>query len=599
MAQRNTFNVDEKLETPFNLKHLMRTGKYIRRHKGKMILVLITSVICIVIALMGPLIIKAALELIEKASAGEILKVDAIKTLIFYGVLLLATIAGNIGLSSFRSVTMARVGQTIIYEIRRDLFAHLQELSFDYFDNRPAGKILIRVVHYINSVSDALSNGIINLILECLNIVIILIFMLVVSPSLTLVALAGLPVFAFAIFFIMPKQRRGWQNISNANSNMSAYVSESIDGAKITQVFTREKENMGIYKKLNKHYRRVWMKTMYPTHSLGVVVENISAIVVGGIYVVAVFVLNPAASFPVVITMGNYAARFWQPILNISSIYNTFINAVAYLERIFEAIDEPVTVADKEYAYSLPDISGAVSFKNVTFSYTEDTPNILENVNFSVDPGQSVALVGPTGAGKTTIINILARFYNLDSGDVLLDGHSINDVTGRSLRSRMGIMLQDSFIFSGTIADNVRYGKLDATDEEIEAACRAVYCHDYISSLPQGYQTVVGEKGSELSTGQRQLICFARTLISDPKILILDEATSSIDAKTESLLQQAIASVLKNRTSFIVAHRLSTIMDCDRIMYIANKGIAESGSHSELMELGGEYAKLYRHLSEM
>ena len=277
--------------------------------------------------------------------------------------------------------------------------------------------------------------------------------------------------------------------------------------------------------------------------------------------------------------------------MNLSNLYNTFINTIAYLERIFETMDEPVTVTDKENATEMPEIKGDVTFDHVTFGYEEGI-NILENLSFDVKAGQSIALVGPTGAGKTTIVNLISRFYNLNGGRLLIDGIDISDVTLKSLRSQMGIMLQDSVIFSGSIRDNIRYGRLDATNEEIEAACKVVGADEFINEMPDGYDTFVKERGSSLSQGQRQMIAFARTILADPKILVLDEATSSIDAKTERYIQHGIDHLLKGRTSFIIAHRLSTIKSCDKIMYISDKGIAESGTHDELMAKKGLYYKL-------
>ena len=290
--------------------------------------------------------------------------------------------------------------------------------------------------------------------------------------------------------------------------------------------------------------------------------------------------------------MTDYTARFWQPLMNLSNLMNNVINAVAYLERIFEMMDEPIDVKDAEDAKECPPINGDVHFENVTFAY-ESGINILENLSFDVKAGQSIALVGPTGAGKTTIVNLISRFYNLNSGTVRIDDSDISKVTLKSLRSQMGIMLQDSFIFSGTILDNIRYGKLDATMEECREACKIVGIDDWIMSQKNGYNTIVNERGGGLSQGQKQLIAFARTIVSNPRILVLDEATSSIDAKTERNLQNALNHLLKGRTSFIIAHRLSTIRNCDRIMYVSGKGITESGTHEELMAKQGDYYKLY------
>jgi len=313
----------------------------------------------------------------------------------------------------------------------------------------------------------------------------------------------------------------------------------------------------------------------------------------GAIYAVGLLLLGPTAvSVGTIVAMTSYAARFWQPIMNIANLFNDFINNIAYLERIFETLDEPVTVDDKNGAYEIGDIAGRVEFENVTFGY-EAGKDVLKNVSFTVNPGERIALVGPTGAGKSTIVSLISRFYNINDGRILIDGHDISEVTLKSLRSQMGIMLQDSFIFSGTIADNIRYGKLDASEEEIKAASRTVCADRFIRKTSDGYMTEVKERGALLSQGQKQLISFARTLLSDPKILILDEATSSIDVQTEKDLQEGLNELLKGRTSFIIAHRLSTIRNCDRIMYIDNKGITECGSHDELMAKKGDYYHLY------
>ena len=290
--------------------------------------------------------------------------------------------------------------------------------------------------------------------------------------------------------------------------------------------------------------------------------------------------------------ISSYASYFWQPIMNLGNIFNNFINNIAYLERIFETMDEPVTVKDAENAVKMPEIRGEVTFDHVNFSYDE-SKQILKDVSFTVKPGESVALVGPTGAGKSTIVNLISRFYNVNGGRVLIDGQDISQVTIHSLREQMGIMMQDSFIFSGDIEDNIRYGKLDATREEIVNASKTVCADEFISKMLDGYQTEVRERGSMLSQGQKQLISFARTLLSDPAILILDEATSSIDVQTEKALQTGLNAMLKGRTSFIIAHRLSTIRNCDKIMYIDNGGIMESGTHDELMAKKGYYYKLY------
>lgn len=589
---RNRYDVDEVLETPFDFAHLKRSFVYIKKYKGKMITALVLSVFAAISGLLGPLITQYALDnTIPQKNMGQLV----LLTLAFVG-----TIAVSITFSTIRSRIMTVVGQDIIFDIRTDLFKHLQELPFEYYDNRPHGKILIRVVNYVNSVSDMLSNGIINVILECLNMLFIMIFMFFVNVKLSLVVLSGLPIFAVIMMMIKKRQRKAWQDVSNKSSNLNAYLQENITGARVTQIFTREEENAQIFDRLSEKYRKSWINAVKYSNLVWPATDNVSTLVRAAIFVVGLLVLTPAAvSLGTIVAMTSYASSFWQPIMNLSNIFNNFINNIAYLERIFETLDEPATIADKPNAQDIGDITGEVKFDDVTFSY-EQGKTVLEHISFDVKPGESVALVGPTGAGKSTVVSLLSRFYDLDSGKITIDGKDISQATLHSLHSQMGIMLQDSFIFSGTIYDNIRYGRLDATEEEIREAAKIVCADEFINEMKDGYMTEVNERGSKLSGGQKQLISFARTLLSDPKILVLDEATSSIDARTEKLLQQGLQRLLVGRTSFIIAHRLSTIKNCDKIMYIDNKGIAECGTHDQLIAKKGEYYKLYtaQHMDE-
>lgn len=558
---------------------------YIRRKKKPMLIAFALSALSAAIALSAPLIMQHVVDVTIPAKD--------MGALAGWSLLMLATIVVSVILATIRSRIMTSVGQDIIFDIRTDLFKHLQELPFKYYDDRPQGKILIRVVNYVNGVSDVLSNGIINFILEIVNLIFIAVFMFAVDVRLSFIILAGLPVFLGVMLLIKTRQRRAWQAVSNKSSNLNAYLQESISGIGVTQMFSRETRNEGIFTRLAGNFRTAWMKALRYNILIPFSVDNLSTIVTAMIFLVGLLTLDPQnMTLGVILAMSSYAARFWQPILNLSNLYNNFINAVAYLERIFETLDEPVTVSDIPGAKALPPVQGRVTFDDVTFAYDPGL-NILENISFDVAAGESVALVGPTGAGKTTVVNLISRFYNLTGGRILIDGQDISQITLKSLRSQMGIMLQDSFIFSGTILDNIRYGRPDATEEEVIAAAKAVCADDFIREFDQGYQTEVNERGSKLSQGQRQLISFARTLLANPRILILDEATSSIDAQTERLLQKGLNELLKGRTSFIIAHRLSTVKNCDRIMYVSNKGIAESGSHDELIARRGLYHRLY------
>lgn len=581
---RNKFDVDETLETPFDFRHLKRALVYVKKYRKKMILALSLSAASVIIGLFSPVITQYALD--------NSIPNKNIPQLILMAVLLTITILVSVIFATIRSRIMTAVGQDIIFDIRTDLFEHLQRLSFEYYDSRPHGKILVRVINYVNSVSDILSNGIINFVLEIFNLVFIVIFMFIMHWQMALVIMTGVPLLALIIGLIKKRQRKAWQEVNNKSSNLNAYLHEGLVGAKVTQLFVREDENAEIYRGLSEAYREKWMKAVTYNNLLWPSVDTISAVISAAIYFCGLLVIGPAnISLGTIVAMGGYASRFWQPIMNLSNLFNNFVNGVSYLERIFETMDEPVKVKDKENASEMPEIKGDVKFDKVCFSYDESA-EILHDLSFDIKAGESVALVGPTGAGKTTIVNLISRFYDTTGGRVLIDGHDISEVTLKSLRSQMGIMLQDSVIFSGTVEDNIRYGKLDATSDEITRAIKTVRAEDFIENMG-GLSAPIIERGASLSQGQRQLIAFARTLLSDPKILILDEATSAIDAKTEKLLQDGLDMLLKGRTSFIIAHRLSTIRNCDKIMYVSNKGITECGTHDELIAKKGDYYKLY------
>ena len=585
MARRNTYKEDEILETPFDIRHLLRASEYIKKHAGKMILAFFLSGIAGIAALFGPKLVQLALDEAIPAKDVHMLYRLVIYAVTFYVI--------SVIFSTIRSRIMVNVSQDIIYQIRTDLFEHLQKLPFQYYDDRPHGKILVRVVNYVNSVSDMLSNGLINVILEIFNLIFIVVFMFLIDVKLSLVVLAGVPILAVFMFWIKNKQRVAWQAVSNKNSNLNAYLQENIVGARITQIFAREDENAEIFKELSARCRKTWMKAVSYSTLVWPGIDTISVLVRAAIFVFGLVIFSGGnETLGTIVAVSSYASRFWQPIMNLGNIFNNFINNMAYLERIFETMDEPIGVDDAPDAAPMNDINGEVTFENVSFSY-EPGKEILHNVSFTVKPGESVALVGPTGAGKSTIVSLISRFYNVDSGRILIDGQDISKVTLKSLRSQMGIMLQDSFIFSGTIEDNIRYGKLDATETEIRRAAKTVCAHDFIRNMSNGYHTEVKERGALLSQGQKQLISFARTLLSDPSILVLDEATSSIDVQTEKALQKGLDAMLAGRTSFIIAHRLSTITKCDKIMYINDGGITECGSHEELMAKKGDYYHLY------
>ena len=582
---KNTYKQDEILEEPFDIRHLLRASSYIKKYQKRMICAILLSGIGGAFGYVAPMIIQRALDVAIPDKNFRLL-FSLVGALI--GIYTVSVI-----FTTIRSKIMVDVSQSIIYDIRKDLFAHLQKLPFQYYDDRPHGKILIRVVNYVNSVSDMLSNGLINILLESFNLLFIVIFMFLVDVQMALVVLCGVPVLMVFMFWIKNRQRKAWQAVSNKNSNLNAYLQENIVGARITQIFAREDENARIFQDLSDDCRQTWNTAVRYSNLVWPGIDSISVCVRAAIFLFGLVLFGEGnKSLGTIVAISSYASFFWQPIMNLGNIFNNFINNIAYLERIFETMDEPVTISDKENAREMPKIRGEVTFDHVSFSY-DKSKKILKDVSFTVKPGESIALVGPTGAGKSTIVNLISRFYNVDSGRVLIDGQDISDVTIHSLRSQMGIMMQDSFIFSGTIGDNIRYGKLTASEEEIQKASRIVCADEFISRMPEGYDTEVRERGSMLSQGQKQLISFARTLLSDPSILILDEATSSIDVQTEKALQTGLNAMLQGRTSFIIAHRLSTIRDCDRIMYIDDGGIMETGTHEELMAKKGHYYKLY------
>lgn len=582
---RNKYDVDEELQEGFNLSHLKRLIRYMKPYKNKVILSVTLMIISSFVSLLGPYLIKIALD--DIIPSGNLVNLVILSVIYALSLILVSTFMKQ------RIITMGKVGQDILVDMRKDLFVNLQTLPFSYYDSRPHGKILVRVVNYINSLSDLLSNGFVNLIADTVTLIITVIFMFILDYRLALVSLLGLPLLMTVIMSIKKAQRRAHQKLSSKQSNMNAYVHESINGIKVTQSFSREEENMRIYKDVCKQYSDAWMDSVKLNFLVWPSIDIISVASVALIYLFGILIFDSSIKVGVLVAFIGYVWRFWAPITNIGNFYNTIINAMAYLERIFETMDEKPLIHDKEGAITLPSIEGHVEFKDVTFMYEEDNP-ILKNININIQSGESIALVGPTGAGKSTIVSLISRFYDINEGQILIDGVDIRDVTLKSLREQMGIMLQDSFIFSGTIMDNIRYGNLDATDEEVIAAAKVVRAHDFIMEFENGYYTEVNERGSRLSVGQRQLISFARALLADPKILILDEATSSIDTQTELLLQKGLDELLKGRTSFIIAHRLSTIKNSSRIMYIDNGSIVECGTHDKLMSLKGHYYNLYQ-----
>ena len=585
-ARRNTFREDEDLEEQIDFGDIKRIGAYLKPYlrQGVIILAAVLSMSAIAVAI--PYMTKTMIDTVIPSK-------DPVRLFALGAVFLLAIVVYEL-LLRYRTVAITQVGQLMLKDMRRDLFTHIQTLPFSYFDSRPHGKILIRVVNYVNTLSDTLSSGLINVIADIFTFLLTLVVMFVIDWRLTLWSLVLMPLLVLYVLVLQRFQRRAFQRLSNKQSNLNAYIHESIAGVKTTQTFVREREQFHTFQEQQGQVRSSWMRAVHIQYLMWPGVQNISTITIALIYYLGITGLGGVqVTTGMLIAFVGYANNFWNPIINIGNFYNQLITCSAYLERIFETLDVHPEIEDRPGAMELPPVEGRVDFNDVVFKYEPGGRNILNLVDFHVPAGSTVALVGPTGAGKTTIVNLLSRFYDVTEGSVCVDGHDVRDVTLASLRRQMGVMLQDTFIFTGNVRENIRYGRLDATDQQIEEAAKAVHAHEFIMELPDGYDTKVEERGSTLSAGQRQLIAFARVLLADPRILILDEATSSIDTRTEEALQAGLAHLLKGRTSFVIAHRLSTIENADQIFYIDHGQIVEHGTHQELLAKRGAYYRLH------
>lgn len=593
---RFVYTDDQALEKPFDYYVFKRLMAFVKPYGKTMLPQLI------VVTIIGVLAKLAVPLLIAKAIAEAIQVADPKKLFMFASFILLSFLIQWVS-NTLRIRWTNIMGQQVIYDLRAALFKHIQRLSFRFFDQRPAGSVLVRITNDVNSLQDLLTNGVVNLLIDLVQLTGIVIILLALNVKLGLAVMVVVPIMFFVSTSLRRRVRRAWQEVRIKQSRINSHLNESIQGIKVTQAYTQEKENIEFFTGMNEGNLRSWNKASALNQAFWPLIEVTSALGTFILFWYGTHLIQVDASLDVelIIAFSMYMGNFWEPINRLGQMYSQLLIAMSSSERIFEYLDESPTVLQKETSKELPSIKGEIELKNVKFEYEKNRP-ALKGVSLRAEEGQSIALVGHTGSGKSTIVNLISRFYDPTEGQVLIDGIDIKDVTLDSLRSQIGIVLQDTFIFSGSIRDNIRFGKLDATDAEIEEAAKAVDAHDFIMSLPKGYDTEVEERGNVLSMGQKQLISFTRALLADPRILILDEATASIDTETEVIIQNALKKLLKGRTSVIVAHRLSTIRHSDKIIVLEQGEIKETGNHDELMKHGGLYRDLieaqYRFLDE-
>ncbi len=584
----NTSRMDEEQRLVSKRETILRLLRYLLAYKKRIVLVLCIMAGTISISMVTPLLMETAInDYVASGDKEGLLKLGGGAVILFC-----LFLAGT----KARMYIMADIANQILVTIRNQLFDHIQTLSFGFFDSRPTGKILARLIGDVNSLKDVLTDSVTQLIPDLVTVVCVAAIMLAKNCRLAMAALLTLPILVIGMFLIEATVHRLWQIYRKKTSNLSAYIHEDLSGIRVIQSFAAEEETRKVFYQLTDEHRKAFVDAVRVADAFGPVVEITWGL--GGflLYFIGIRVMGAeTVGIGTFLAFSTYIAMFWSPIRNLSNFYNKLTTNISAAERIFEIMDTEAEITDAPGARVLPAIRGQVEFSHVSFAYGDEPERmILKDVNFQVKPGETIALVGPTGAGKTTIVNLISRFYEVTEGAVLIDGMDVRQATLESLRSQLGIMTQDNFLFSGTIRENIRYGRLEATDAEVEEAAKAVNAHDFIMELENGYDTVISERGAGLSIGQRQLLAFARTMVSKPGILILDEATSSIDTHTEILVQKGIDALLKGRTSFIVAHRLSTIRKADRIFVIDQGNILEAGSHEELLDRKGAYWRLYR-----
>jgi ABC-type multidrug transport system fused ATPase/permease subunit len=485
------------------------------------------------------------------------------------------------------------LGAQLDRNMRQDIFSHLQRLSLTFYAKREVGSVVSRATNDIDKITELITSGVANVVADILTLVGIIIIMLSMNWWLSLITFSIIPLMLVFLYIWGRRVRKVYRETRKTIASVSAKMEESVSGMKEIQSFSKEGATRKEFRRINESNMQAnvqagqVMSAFWPAVSVFTAVGNFLVLWFGGNAV-----MDGTLSVGLLFGFMSYIGRFFMPIQDLSGFWNSVQSALAAAERVFDIMDTPQGISDKPGAEEMPRIEGRITYENLSFRYEDDTP-VLKDINLVIEPNTTVALVGPTGVGKTTMINLLYRFYDPREGAVKVDGYDVRDIQLASLRKQMAVVLQDNFLFSGSIMDNIRYGNLDATDEEIIEVAQTVGAHDFIMKLPEGYETDVRERGGRLSVGQRQLISLARALMADPRILIMDEATSSIDAYTELIIQKALNRVFRNRTSIIIAHRLSTVRNSDLIVVLKEGGIAEKGSHDELMEMDGLYKQLY------
>ena len=585
---------DENTSGKFDWYIIRKFRPYVGRYKGWTLASLILMLLYTVFNLANPYLIGVAID--------QFIGHNNWRGLAIIGTILIVVNVLMWQAQYWQAWTMSWAGQQILYNLSSDMFTHLQRLSLSFYDRTQIGRVMSRLQSDIDVLESMLSSGLLSMLGSLVSLIGIVVAMLAMNVSLALLSFTVLPImFAIAAFWQRFAQR-SFRRTRAAISIVNATLQENISGMRVIQSLAREDRNRAEFDELNAYNRDTNLEASRVAALILPLVEVVAALAIAiTVLYGGVLVSQGALHVGVLVAFTLYINRFFDPIREISQQYSQLQRAGVAAERIFQILEMPVDIVDKPGAEQLPQIRGEVEFRDVTFSYSPDLP-VLHGLNLHIKAGQTVAIVGPTGAGKSTIAGLLARFYDVQEGAVLIDGHDVRDVTQRSLRSQIGVVLQEPFLFTGTIRDNIRYGRLDASDEEVEEAARAVGAHELIMHLPSAYETPIRERGRNLSVGQRQLISFARALLADPRILILDEATANIDTFTELLVQQGLRRLLYGRTALVIAHRLSTIKGADSIVVLQAGRIVEQGTHAELLVRNGIYASLYamgfRHTSK-